>query len=67
MHFLPSWTVALAQPHDRVAVSGCPFPRPPFVLEATIPRRRHMKYMLLIQQGDTPTPPSDEWERLSDD
>jgi hypothetical protein len=26
-----------------------------------------MKYMLLIQQGDTPTPPSDEWERLSDD
>jgi hypothetical protein len=26
-----------------------------------------MKYMLLIQQGDTPTPPSDEWERLSED
>ncbi|HYY75691.1 MAG TPA: YciI family protein [Gaiellaceae bacterium] len=26
-----------------------------------------MKYMLLIQQGDTPTPGSDAWERLSDD
>jgi len=26
-----------------------------------------MKYMLLIHQGDTPTPPSEEWERLSDE
>jgi hypothetical protein len=26
-----------------------------------------MKYLLLIQQGDTPTPQSDEWERLSQD
>jgi hypothetical protein len=26
-----------------------------------------MKYMLLIHQGSTPTPPSDEWERLSDE
>jgi len=26
-----------------------------------------MKYMLLIHQGTTPTPPSDEWERLSED
>jgi hypothetical protein len=26
-----------------------------------------MKYMLLIQQGDTPTPQSDAWERLSED
>jgi hypothetical protein len=26
-----------------------------------------MKYMLLIQQGDTPTPESPEWERLSKD
>ena len=26
-----------------------------------------MKYMLLIQQGDTPTPGSDGWERLSAD
>jgi hypothetical protein len=26
-----------------------------------------MKYMLLIHQGDTPTPPSQEWDRLSDD
>jgi hypothetical protein len=26
-----------------------------------------MKYMLLIHQGATPTPPSEEWERLSED
>ena len=26
-----------------------------------------MKYMLLIHQGATPTPGSDEWERLSED
>ncbi|MBA2424745.1 MAG: hypothetical protein H0V58_05215 [Actinobacteria bacterium] len=26
-----------------------------------------MKYMLLIQQGATPTPGSDEWESLSED
>ena len=26
-----------------------------------------MKYMLLIQQGDTPTPGTPEWESLSDD
>jgi hypothetical protein len=26
-----------------------------------------MKYMLLIYQGATPTPPSEEWERLSED
>lgn len=26
-----------------------------------------MKYMMLIHQGATPTPPSDEWESLSDD
>jgi hypothetical protein len=26
-----------------------------------------MKYMLLIHQGDTPTPGSDAWERLSED
>jgi hypothetical protein len=26
-----------------------------------------MKYMLLIHQGDTPTPRSDDWERLSED
>ena len=25
-----------------------------------------MKYMLLIHQGDTPTPGSDEWERLTE-
>jgi hypothetical protein len=26
-----------------------------------------MKYMLLIHHGTTPTPPSEEWERLSDE
>ncbi|MDX6680735.1 MAG: hypothetical protein QOG94_774 [Solirubrobacteraceae bacterium] len=26
-----------------------------------------MKYMLLIHQGDTPTPPSEAWDRLPDD
>jgi hypothetical protein len=26
-----------------------------------------MKYLLLIHQGDTPTPGSDHWERLSED
>jgi hypothetical protein len=26
-----------------------------------------MKYMLLIQQGDTPTPQSEDWARLSED
>jgi hypothetical protein len=26
-----------------------------------------MKYMLLIHQGDTPLPGSDEWENLSED
>jgi hypothetical protein len=25
-----------------------------------------MKYMLMIHQGSTPTPPSPEWDRLSD-
>jgi hypothetical protein len=26
-----------------------------------------MKYMLMINQGTTPTPPSEEWDRLSDE
>ena len=26
-----------------------------------------MKYMLLIHQGSTPTPPSEEWDRLPDE
>jgi hypothetical protein len=26
-----------------------------------------MKYLLLIHQGTTPTPPSDEWDRLPED
>jgi hypothetical protein len=25
-----------------------------------------VKYMMLIYQGDTPTPPSEEWDRLSE-
>jgi hypothetical protein len=27
----------------------------------------HVKYMLMIHQGTTPTPPSEEWERLTDE
>jgi len=30
-------------------------------------REEAMNYLLLIHQGDTPTPGSDEWERLSAD
>jgi hypothetical protein len=30
-------------------------------------REEAMKYLLLIQQGDTPTPGTDEWERMSAD
>jgi hypothetical protein len=26
-----------------------------------------MKYMMLIYQGDTPTPPSEEWDRLPEE
>jgi hypothetical protein len=26
-----------------------------------------VKYMMLIYQGDTPTPPSEEWDRLPDE
>jgi hypothetical protein len=38
-------------------------------LEATKIHEREetMKYLLLIQQGDTPLPGSPEWERLSQD
>jgi hypothetical protein len=48
---------------------GCPFPRPPFVLRATIPEKEEaMKYMLLIHQGDAPTPRDpDAWARLPED
>src|SRR3954467_4364658 len=46
---------------------GCPSSRPPFVSYATIPNKEEaMKYMLLIHQGDTPTPNDPEaWGRLS--
>jgi hypothetical protein len=30
-------------------------------------KEAEMKYMLLIQYGDTPVPPSEEWDRLSQD
>jgi hypothetical protein len=30
-------------------------------------REDAMKYMLLIHQGSTPTPPSEEWDALSDE
>jgi hypothetical protein len=39
------------------------------VYEATAlhDKEETMKYMLLIQQGDTPTPQSEEWQKLSED
>src|SRR5262245_14674322 len=47
---------------------GCPFRPPPFVSPATIHEGGAMKYMLLIQQGDTPTPRDPEaWGKLSKD
>jgi hypothetical protein len=46
----------------------CPFSPPPFVFEATIPNKEEaMRYILLIHQGDAPTPYSDEWDSLSED
>jgi hypothetical protein len=41
----------------------------PFVLDATIPTKEEaMRYMLLIHQGDTPTPRDPEaWGRLSEE
>jgi hypothetical protein len=46
----------------------CPSPAIPFVSSATIPEKEDaMKYMLLIHQGDTPTPyDPDAWGRLSE-
>ena len=47
---------------------SCRFRRGPFVLWANIPQKEDaMKYMLLIHQGTTPLPGSDEWEALPDD
>jgi hypothetical protein len=47
----------------------CPFLVPPLVYEATKLHEKEdaMKYMLLIHQGDTPTPGSDGWDRLTED
>ena len=40
----------------------------PFVYQATTGKEEAMKFMLLIHQGDTPTPRSpEEWGRLSED
>jgi hypothetical protein len=40
----------------------------PFVSYATIPNEEEaMKYMLLIHQGDAPTPYSDQWDTLSEE
>jgi hypothetical protein len=50
--------------------SWCPFVVPPFVSEATTrdDEEEAMKYLLLIHQGDTPTPYDPEaWGRLSED
>jgi hypothetical protein len=49
--------------------SWCPFAVRPFVSETTTPddREEAMKYLLLIHQGDTPTPYDQEaWGRLSE-
>jgi hypothetical protein len=55
---------------DAGGLSGsCRFRRFPFVSYATIPDEEEaMRYMLLIHQGDAPTPRSPEdWDRLSDE
>src|ERR1700684_2220938 len=63
-------------PHPIWAISGqarsqgCRFRCSPFVLEAMSTystKELAMKYMLLINQGTTPLPGSEEWERLSQD
>jgi hypothetical protein len=43
-------------------------PAPPVRLIRDHPEKEDaMKYMLLIHQGSTPTPPSEAWDQLSDD
>src|SRR5947209_11815145 len=58
-----------ARPRSSELTTSCRFPRAPFVLGATIPTRRlQMKYMLLIHQGDAPTPlDPDAWNRLPEE
>jgi hypothetical protein len=46
----------------------CRFSRFPFVCYANIQKQEEtMKYMLLINQGSTPTPPSAEWDALPEE
>ena len=54
---------------DALSGRGCPFARAAVRLgHDHPPEEESMKYMLLIHQGDTPTPHSpDEWGRLSED
>jgi hypothetical protein len=48
--------------------TGCRFSSAPFVSDATIPQKEDaMKYMLLIHQGTTPLPGTDEWDALPDE
>jgi hypothetical protein len=52
---------------DAVKARGCRFRRTVFVSEAIIILKgATMKYMLLIHQGTTPTPPSQAWDELSE-
>jgi hypothetical protein len=61
---------AESTPLARTRRSWCPFVVPPFVSETTTcdDEEEAMKYLLLIHQGDTPTPFDPEaWGRLSED
>jgi hypothetical protein len=51
-----------------LALGSLSISRLPVRLIGDIPEQEEaMKYMLLIHHGTTPTPPSDAWERLSED
>jgi hypothetical protein len=49
-------------------LAACRFPRGSFVCEGTMPKKEEaMKYLLLIHQGDAPTPRDPEaWSTLSE-
>src|SRR4029079_10194705 len=52
----------------RNLVRSCRFPRSPFVQRRPFEEEELMKYMLMIQQGTTPTPLDPEaWSTLSGD
>jgi hypothetical protein len=52
----------------RILARTCRFRRPPFVYRRPFHKEAAMKYLLLIHQGDTPTPNDpDAWARLSED